>query len=164
MKNLLFVAVLCATVVYGGIVSVAALRAPRHAPAPIRMVPMSATVRDGSWAYRVLRVTSDPALPGGLTPPVVGYHYMIVVLHLHNLSARPDHVWWESFALIDTKGLVSPWVTSLSKPVAEIYHVMPFGSTVPARSATDGALVFVVRNGAHHLALLGPGIALVRLE
>ena len=89
---------------------------------------------------------------------------MIVVLHLHNLAARPDHVQWESFALTDTKGLVYPWVTSLSRPVAELYHVMPFGSTVPARSAMDGALVFMVRNGAHHLALLGPGIALVRLE
>jgi hypothetical protein len=41
---------------------------------------------------------------------------------------------------------------------------MPFGSTVPARSAMDGTLVLVVPNGAHHLALLGPGIALVRLE
>jgi hypothetical protein len=35
---------------------------------------------------------------------------------------------------------------------------------VPAHSATGGALVYLVRNGARHLALLGPGIALVRLE
>ena len=48
--------------------------------------------------------------------------------------------------------------------MAELYHVMPFGSTVPARNATDGALVFAVRNGAHHLPLLRPGIALLRLE
>jgi hypothetical protein len=157
-------ATLCAALVYGGIMGVAALRAPRQAPALVRTVPMSVTVRDGSWAYRVLRVASAPALPGGLAPPVVGHHYMIVVLHLHNLSARPDHVRWESFALTDTKGRVYPWVTTLSKPAAELYHVMPFGSMVPARSATGGALVYLVRNGARHLALLGPGIALVRLE
>jgi hypothetical protein len=158
------VAALCAALVYGGIMGVAALHAPRQAPALVRTVPMSVTVRDGSWAYRVLRVTSDPALPGSLAPPVVGHHYMIVVLHLHNLSARPDHVRWQFFALTDTKGQVYPWVTPLSKPAAELYHVMPFGSMVPARRAMDGVLVYLVRNGARHLALLAPGIALVRLE
>ena len=51
---------------------------------------MSATVRDGSWAYQVLRVTSVPGLPGGLAPPVAAHHYTIVILRLHNLSARPN--------------------------------------------------------------------------
>jgi hypothetical protein len=54
-------------------------------------------------------------------------------------------------------------VTSLSRPVAELYHLMPIASEVPARGALDGALVYLVRDGASHLALLGPGVALVRL-
>ena len=63
-------AALLAGLVYLGIMNVAALRAPRQTPALVHTVPMSATVRDGSWAYQVLRVTSVPALPGGLAPPV----------------------------------------------------------------------------------------------
>jgi hypothetical protein len=40
---------------------------------------------------------------------------------------------------------------------------MPIGTDVPARSVMDGALVYVVRDGASHLELLGPGFTLVRL-
>jgi hypothetical protein len=40
---------------------------------------------------------------------------------------------------------------------------MPVGSTVPARGALDGAFVYLVRDGASHLEVLGPGVALVRL-
>ena len=143
--------------------NVAALRAPRQAPPLIRTVPMSATVRDGHWAYQVLRVDSVPALPGGLAPPVAAHHYTIVLLRLHNLSARPNYLRMESFALTSRDGLAYPRVTSLSRPVAELYHLMPLGSVVPARSVMDGALVFLVRDGASHLELLGPGVALVRL-
>jgi hypothetical protein len=149
--------------VYISVMNVAALRAPRQAPPLIRTVPMSATVRDGSWAYHVLRVTSVPALPGGLAPPVAAYHYTIVLLRLHNLSARPNHVRMEFFALTTSQGLAYPLVTSLARPAAELYHLMPIGTDVPARSVMDGALVYVVRDGASHLELLGPGFTLVRL-
>jgi hypothetical protein len=54
-------------------------------------------------------------------------------------------------------------VTSLARSVAELYHLMPIGTDVPARSVMDGALVYLVCDGASHLDLLGPGIALVRL-
>jgi hypothetical protein len=41
---------------------------------------------------------------------------------------------------------------------------MPIGTDVPVRSVMDGALVYVVRDGAaNHLELLGPDITLVRL-
>jgi hypothetical protein len=69
----------------------------------------------------------------------------------------------ESFALTSRDGLAYPRVTSLSRPVAELYHLMPLGSVVPARGALDGALVYLVRDGARHLEVLGPGITLVRL-
>jgi hypothetical protein len=156
-------AALLAGLVYAGVMNVAALRAPRQTPPLIRTVPMSATVRDGQWAYQVLRVTSVPALPGGLAPPMAAHHYTIVLLRLHNLSARPNYLRMESFALTSHDGLAYPRVTSLSRPVAELYHLMPLGSVVPARGALDGALVFLVRDGASHLEVLGPGIALVRL-
>jgi hypothetical protein len=156
-------AALLAGLVYAGVMNVAALRAPRQTPPLIRTVPMSAIVRDGNWAYQVLRVTSMPALPGGLAPPVAAHHYTIVLLRLHNLSARPNYLRMESFALTSPEGLAYPRVTSLSRPVAELYHLMPLGSTVPARGALDGALVYLVRDGASHLEVLGPGIALVRL-
>jgi hypothetical protein len=156
-------AALLAGMVYVGVMNVAALRAPRQAPPPIRTVPMSATVRDGTWVYHVLRVTSVPALPGGLAPPVAAYHYTIVLLRLHNLSARPNHVRMPAFALTNPQGLAYPWMANLSMPVAEFYHLMPMGTDVPARSVMDGALVYLVRDGATHLELLGPGIALVRL-
>jgi hypothetical protein len=156
-------AALLAGLVYGGIMNVAALRDPRQTPPLIRTVPMSATVRDGTWAYRVLRVTSVPALPGGLAPPVAEHHYTIVLLRLHNLSARPNHLRMPAFALTNPQGLAYPAMANLSRPVAELYHLMPIGSDVPARSVLDGALVYLVRDGASHLELLGPGIALVRL-
>jgi hypothetical protein len=41
---------------------------------------------------------------------------------------------------------------------------MPIGRDVPARGVLDGAIVYLVRDGATHLELLGPGIALVRLD
>jgi hypothetical protein len=157
-------AVLLAGLVYVGVMNVAALRAPRQAPPLVHTVPMSATVRDGSWAYRVLRVTSVPALPGGLAPPLAAHHYTIVLLRLHNLSARPNHVRLEFFALTNPQGLAYPRMATLSKPVAELYHLMPIGRDVPARGVLDGAIVYLVRDGAAHLELLGPGIALVRLD
>jgi hypothetical protein len=120
-------------------------------------------VRDGTWVYQVLRVTSVPALPGGLAPPVAAHHYTIVLLRLHNLSARPNHVRMEFFALTTSQGLTYPSVTSLARPAAELYHLVPMGTDVPARSVMDGALVYLVRDGASHLELLGPGITLVRL-
>jgi hypothetical protein len=156
-------AALLAGLVYAGIMNAAALRAPRQTPSLIRTVSMSAPVRDGTWVYHVLRVTSVPALPGGLAPPVAGHHYTIVLLRLHNLSARPNHVRMEFFALTNPQGLVYPLVTSLARPVAELYHLLPIGTDVPARSVMDGALVYLVRDGATHLELLGPGVALVRL-
>jgi hypothetical protein len=156
-------AALLAALVYAGIMNVAALRAPRQTPPLIRTVPMSATVRNGTWVYQVLRVTSVPALPGGLAPPVAAHHYTIVLLRLHNLSARPNHVRIEFFALTTSQGLTYPSVTSLARPAAELYHLMPMGTDVPARSVMDGALVYLVRDGASHLELLGPGITLVRL-
>src|SRR5437867_10077408 len=99
---------------------------------------MSATVRDGNWAYHVLRVVSVPALPGGHAPPVAAHHYTIVLLRLHNLTARPSHVRMEFFALANREGLAYPSVTSLARPVAELYHLMPIGSEVPARGVLDG--------------------------
>jgi hypothetical protein len=94
---------------------------------------------------------------------VVAYHYTIVLLRLHNLSARPNHVRMPAFALTNPQSLAYPWMANLSMPVAEFYHLMPMGTDVPARSVMDGALVYLVRDGATHLELLGPGIALVRL-
>ena len=54
-------------------------------------------------------------------------------------------------------------VTSLARPAAELYHLRPIGTDVPARSVMDGALVYLVRDGASHLQLLGPGSTRVRL-
>ena len=157
-------ATLLAELVYVGIVDVAALRAPHQAPPLVHTAPMSATVRDGSWTYQVLRLTSVPAFPAGVAPPVAAHHYTIVLLHLHNRSARPNHVRMEFFALTAPQGLAYPLVTSLARPVAELYHLMPIGTDVPARSVMDGALVYLVHDGASHLELLGPGITLVRLS
>ena len=125
---------------------------------------MDTTVRDGPWAYRVLGLTSVPALPGGLAPPVdSAHHYVIVRLRLYNHLSRPQYVWPASFGLTDPGGLRYPGRSDLRTQVAELYHLAPMGSAVPARSALDGALIFEVRNSARHLELLGPGIALERL-
>jgi hypothetical protein len=95
---------------------------------------------------------------------VAAHHYTIVLLRLHNLSARPNHVRMEFFALTTPQGLAYPLVTSPARPVAELYHLMPIGTDVPARTVMDGALVYLVHDGASHLELLGPGITLVRLS
>jgi len=163
-------AALLATLVYGGIVDVAALRAPRQAPPLVRAVPMSATVRDGSWSYRVLSVTSVPGLPGGIAPPIdPAHHYVIVRLRLHSSLSRPQHMRVEWFDLTDPSGLRYPCGPSvrdcaiLRTQVAQLYHLTPFASEIPPHAAVDGVLVFTVRNTARNLELLGPGIALVRL-
>lgn len=164
----LALSVVFAAMVYGGIVDAAALRAPRQAPALIRTIPMSATARDGNWTYRVLRVVSVPALPGGIQPPAFGHHFVVVELQLHNALSRPNHVRPEFFDLTDTRKLGYPWESSVNPQVnsqiAELYHLTPIGSNVPAHSTLDGALVYLVRDGASHLELVGPGITLIRLH
>jgi hypothetical protein len=157
-------AALVAALVYGAIVGAAAMRAPRSAPPLIHTVAMDTTVRDGPWAYRVLGVTSLPALPDGIAPPVdAAHHYVIVRLRLHNYLSRPQSLPPESFGLTGPGELRYPLRSDLRTQVAELYHLAPIGSVVPARSVMDGALIFEVRNSARNFELLGPGIALVRL-
>ncbi|MCA1597930.1 MAG: hypothetical protein LC769_02720, partial [Chloroflexi bacterium] len=159
-------AALAAALVYGGIVGVAALRAPRTPPL-VRKVAMDTTVRDGDWAYRVLSVTSAPALPGGITLPVDAvHHYVVVRLRIYNMLSRPQHDRPEWFDLTDAAGLRYQFMGNLSASVSELYHQGPVGGVVPARSALDDTFVYQVRNATpdRDLALLGPGIALVRLH
>jgi hypothetical protein len=157
-------AALVAALVYGAIAGTAALRAPRSALPLIHTVALATTVHDGPWAYRVLGVTSLAALPDGIAPPVdAAHHYVIVRLRLHNYLSRPQSLLPQSFGLTDRGGLRYPLRSDLRTQVAELYHLAPVGSVVPARSVMDGALIFEVRNSARNLELLGPGIALVRL-
>jgi len=159
-------AVIAATA-YGGIVNAAALTAPRQAPPLIRRVARDTTVRDGNWTYRVLGVSALPALPGGIDEPAFGHHYVAVQLRLFNLLTRPHHVRLENFALTDDAGLSYPNMYIINSDfraqAGELYHLTPLGMQVPARSSVDNALIFLVRNGARCLKLLGPGIALVDL-
>jgi len=160
-------AALAGALVYGGIADVAALRAPRTPPPLVRKVAMDTTVRDGDWAYRVLSVTSAPALPGGITPPVDAvHHYVVVRLRIYNMLSRPQHDRPEWFDLTDAAGLRYQFMGNLSASVSELYHQGPVGGVVPARSVVDDTLVYQVRNATpdRDLALLGPGIALVRLH
>jgi hypothetical protein len=125
---------------------------------------MGTTVHDGPWTYRVLAVTSLPALPDGIAPPLdAAHHYVVVRLRLYNHLSRPQSLPPDSFGLTDPGGLRYPLRSDLRTQVAELYHLAPMGSEVPARSVMDGALIFAVRNAARHLELLGPGLALVRL-
>ncbi len=157
-----------ALLVYGGIMDAAALTAPRQVPPLIRQVPRDTTVRDGNWTYRVLDVTALPALPGGIDAPAFGHHYVVVRLRLSNGLTRPHHVRLENFSLTDDVGLSYPNMyiinSDFREQVGELYHLTPLGMQVPARGSVDNALVFLVRNGARHLKLLGPGIALVDLD
>jgi len=161
-------AAVVAALAYGGIMDAAALTAPRQAPPLIHHVSRNTTVRDGAWTYRVLGVTATPALPGGIDLPPFGHHYVVVRLRLFNHLTRPHHVRIENFALTDDAGLSYPdmYITDsdFRAEAAELYHGVPFGMQVPARSAADDTLVFLVRNGAQHLKLLGPGVALVDLN
>ncbi|MDQ2831911.1 MAG: hypothetical protein M3Y74_23030 [Chloroflexota bacterium] len=160
-------AALAGALIYGGIADVAALRAPRTPPPLVRKVAMDTTVRDGDWAYRVQSVTSAPALPGGITPPVDAvHHYVVVRLRIYNMLSRPQHDRPEWFDLTDAAGLRYQFMGNLSASVSELYHQGPVGGVVPARSVVDDTLVYQVRNATpdRDLALLGPGIALVRLH
>lgn len=157
-------ALLLATLAYGGIVGAAVARAPRAAPPLIHTAPFGAIVRDGTRAYQVLHVTSVRALPGGIAAPAIGHHYVIVTLRLYNPLDRPVSVTQQFFALTDSRGLAYPWVNNVARPVAELYHLMPFGSLIPARGTLDGAIVYLARDGASHFELLGPGITLIRLS
>jgi len=160
-------AAVIAALAYGGIMDAAALTAPRQAPPLIHRVSRNTTVRDGNWTYRVLSVTATLALPGGIDLPAFDHHYVVVRLRLFNHLTRPHHVRIENFALTDDAGLSYPnmYITNSNfrAEAAELYHVVPFGMQVPARSAAADTLVFLVRNGAQHLKLLGPGVALVDL-
>jgi len=161
-------AAVVAALAYGGIMDAAALTAPRQAPPLIQRVSRNTTVRDGAWTYRVLGVTATPALPGGIDLPPFGHHYVVVRLRLFNHLTRLHHVRIENFALTDDAGLSYPnmYITdsNFRAEAAELYHGVPFGMQVPAHSAADDTLVFLVRNGAQHLKLLGPGVALVDLN
>jgi len=160
-------AALTGALIYGGIADVAALRAPRTASPLVRKVAMDTTVRDGDWAYHVLSVTSAPALPGGITPPVdADHHYVVVRLRIYNMLSRPQHDRPEWFDLTDATGLRYQFMGNLSASVDELYHQGPVGGVVPARSVVDDTFVYQVRNATpdRDLALLGPGIALVRLH
>ena len=161
-------AAVIAALAYGGVMDAAALTAPRQAPPLIQRVSRDTTVRDGNWTYRVLGVTATPALPGGIDLPAFGHHYVVVRLRLFNHLTRPHHVRIENFALTNDAGLSYPnmYITDsdFRAEAAELYHSVPFGMQVPARSAADDTLVFLVRNGAQRLKLLGPGVALVDLN
>jgi len=159
-------ATLVAALLYGGIVNVAALRAPRVTPSLVSTVGMDATVRDGAWAYRVLGVASVPTFPGGVEAPVdAAHHYAVVRLRVYNHLSRPRRAWPQWFALTDLAGLRYPYMGGLNAPVSELYHLAPMGGMIPARGAVDDILVFQVRNATpdRDLALAGPGITLVRL-
>ena len=160
-------AALAGALIYGGIAAGAAVRAPHAAPPLVRKVAMDTTVRDGDWAYRVLSVTSVPALPGGITPPVDAvHHYVVVRLRIYNMLSRPQHDRPEWFDLTDSAGLRYQFMGNLSASVSELYHQGPIGGVVPARSALDDTFVYQVRDTTadRGLALLGPGIALVQLH
>jgi len=161
-------AAVIAALAYGGVMDAAALTAPRQAPPLIQRVSRDTTVRDGNWTYRMLGVTATPALPGGIDLPAFGHHYVVVRLRLFNHLTRPHHVRIENFALTNDAGLSYPnmYITDsdFRAEAAELYHSVPFGMQVPARSAADDTLVFLVRNGAQRLKLLGPGVALVDLN
>lgn len=150
--------------VYGGIMAGAAATAPATAVPLVRTAPMSAIVHDGNRAYQVLRIAGVKALPGGVLLPAAGHHYELIFLRVFNRLDRPTPIAPLFFALTSTTGLTYPWVASAMRPAAELYHLTPLGSIVPARGVLDGVIVYLVRDGATHLELLGPGITLIRLS
>ena len=157
-------AALLAGLIYLGIMDVAALNAPRVAAPLVRSVALNTAIHEGSWVYSATGMTSVTTLPGTLTAPVPGHHYVIVRLRLQNLLSRPHNMRPEYFDLTDVAGLAYPWMLGLNGPAAQLYHLTPFGVNVPAHSTVTSLLVFLVRDDARHLALLGPGIALTHLS
>jgi len=159
-------AALVAALVYGGIADIAALGAPRATASLVHVVGMNATVSDGAWTYRVLAATSVPGLPGGLEAPIdETHHYVVLRLRLYNGLSRPRGVYPDWFDLTDSAGLRYQYMDAVSAGMAELSHQAPVRAAVPAHSSVDTTLVYQVRNATpdRDLALLGPGITLVRL-
>lgn len=163
------VAALVAILTYAGIVNVAALTTPRQAAVLYRTVPMSATIRDVNWAYQVLNVTRLQALPTGFDqPPDTAHKYAIVRLRIFNLLSRPQHVKLQYFALTDSTGVQFPLAGNsqdgMRINLAELYHLAPIGMVIPAKSAVDNVVAYVIRSTTGRLELLGPGITMVQLQ
>jgi len=91
---------------------------------------------------------------------------VVVRLRIYNMLSRPQHDRPEWFDLTDAAGLRYQFMGNLSASVGELYHQGLVGGVIPARSALDDTFVYQVRNATpdRDLALLGPGIALVRLH
>ena len=149
---------------YGALVIAGVAMAPRYAQPVVHSAASSATVRDGDWGYQVLGANTIQALPGGAPTPVDSEHQFAVVrLRLHNYSIRAQQSRSEWFDLTDAAGLRYPLRDDVRKQIAELYHLIPAGSQVPARSSIDVALVFEVRTSSKHFSLVGPGITLMRI-
>jgi len=161
-------ALLLGALIYGGIMNVAALTAPRQAPPLIHTYPVGASVRDGAWEYRVLGYNIIKTVPLDIEPPTdIAHHYVILHLQVTNHTVRPWHMRVDSFHLTNPEGLECLWFIQWKKvqELAQLYHLTPLGTIIPPRSAMDGAMIFLVRdNAAQPLELLGPGIALVPLD
>ncbi len=149
---------------YLGIMGVAVATAPARAAPLLRTVPMSAVIHDGTWQYQARGIQQVPALPGSGVAPPPAHHYAIVTLHLHNLLTRPAHVRPEYFALTDARGLAFPLVYSAFTPVAALSHLMPIGSNIPPHGAADQKLVYLIRDDARDLKLIGPGLTVIPLQ
>ncbi len=154
--------------IYGGIMNVAALTAPRQAPPLVHTYPAGASVRDGAWEYRVLDYTIVKTLPLDIEPPTdIAHHYIILRLQVTNHTVRPWHMRADAFHLTNPQGLECLAFIQWKKvqDLAQLYHLTPLGTIIPPRSTVDGAMIFLVRDSAAQpLELLGPGIALVPLD
>jgi hypothetical protein len=158
------VAAAAAALAYLGIMGVAAATAPSRAAPLLRTRPMGAVIHDGTWQYQVRGIQQVQALPGAGGTPMPAHHYAIVTLRLHNLLKRPAHVRPEYFALTDARGLAFPLVYSAFAPVAALSHRMPIGSNIPPHGAADQNIVYLIRDDARDLKLIGPGLTLIPLQ
>jgi len=157
-------AALLAAAAYAGLMVVAVVSGPRSAPPLIATVSMGTLVRDGTWTYRVLRVVAAPA-PSQLGPLVPA-----------RMRRRPAPAALPRTPYRELRG-VGPWdaFQQARRAVlrassrnhdrgAERYIVVLLALHNRAGRPVHRVLTYRGPARAHHLALLGPGLARVRLN
>ncbi len=90
--------------------------------------------------------------------------YVVVLLALHNLAGRPARLRVASFGLVDARGDAYPAAPGRLSGVAVASLATPFDVRTPAHGVVERVLTYRVPARARHLALLGPGLARVRLN
>jgi len=90
--------------------------------------------------------------------------YIVVLLALHNRAGRPARLRVASFGLIDARGDAYPAAPGRLSGIVVASLLTPFDVRAPAHGVVERVLTYLVPARAHHLALLGPGLARVRLN